>query len=271
MTIENQTTTQAISTPAPQENTQTAPIQQTTTPNFDLNSFFPEDIRKDADFERLSKNFPKDLQAIAKDYYHKNKHFGKARDVVKAEIEAELKATQQFKPEDYQIQLPEGYVIEDNIINTAKTKALELGIKPDVAQQFLNSIFEADKTLEIELEKKQYEANKQALENIKKEWGFDYEQRADTAEKTLMNYVSPQEMDFIHTLPLDQKIIISKIMDKVASKVSEGSIGNNLKQITKSPEEMFNDILNDKTHPYHKGDLKAVNQVFEMLKKPYLQ
>jgi hypothetical protein len=59
-------------------------------------------------------------------------------------------------------------------------------------------------------------------------------------------------------------------MDKVASKVSEGSIGNNLKQITKSPEEMFNDILNDKTHPYHKGDLKAVNQVFEMLKKPYL-
>ena len=225
MTIENQTTTQAISTPAPQENTQTAPIQQNTAPSFDLNSFFPEDIRKDADFERLSKNFPKDLQAIAKDYYHKNKHFGKARDVVKAEIEAELKTTQQFKPEDYQIQLPEGYIIEDNIINTAKTKALELGIKPDVAQQFLNSIFEADKTLEIELEKKQYEANKQALENIKKEWGFDYEQRADTAEKTLMNYVSPQEMDFIHTLPLDQKIIISKIMDKVASKVSEGSIG----------------------------------------------
>jgi len=225
MTIENQTTTQAISTPAPQENTQTAPIQQNTAPSFDLNSFFPEDIRKDADFERLSKNFPKDLQAIAKDYYHKNKHFGKARDVVKAEIEAELKTTQQFKPEDYQIQLPEGYVIEDNIINTAKTKALELGIKPDVAQQFLNSIFEADKQEFVELEKKEFEANKQALENIKKEWGFDYEQRADKARKTLPNYVSQEDMAIIQNLPFNQKIIIDKIMDKVASKVGEGSIG----------------------------------------------
>lgn len=270
MTIENQI--------APTAPAQTNPITETnisqndtqTTPSFDLNSFFPEDIRKDADFERLSKNFPKDLSAIAKDYYHKNKHFGKAREVIEAELKAQLAQPSNFKPEDYQIQLPEDYFIEDNIVNTAKTKALELGIKPEVAQQFLNSIFEADRTQEIELEKQAYEANKQALENIKKEWGYEYEKRADVAEKTLMNYVSPQELEYIHNLPLDQKVIISKIMDKVASKVSEGSIGNNLKQITKSPEEIFNDILNDKTHPYHKGDSKAVNEVFEMLKKPYL-
>ena len=57
-------------------------------------------------------------------------------------------------------------------------------------------------------------------------------------------------MENIHKLPLDQKVLLSKIMDKVASKVSEGSIGNNLKPIVaKSPEEIFNDILKDKTHP----------------------
>jgi hypothetical protein len=265
MTIENQSISQPILT---QETTQTPSIQENSTPSFDLNSFFPEDIRKDADFERLSKNFPKDLQAIAKDYYHKNKHFGKARDVVKAEIEAELKANQQFKPEDYQIKLPEGYAIEDNIINTAKTKALELGIKPDVAQQFLNSIFEADKQEFVELEKKEFEANKQALETLKKEWGFDYEQRADRARKTLPNYVSQEDLAIIENLPFSQKIIIDKIMDKIALKVGEGSVGGNLSSI--SPEEQFQQILKNKDHPYHKGDPKAWNEVFELLKKPYL-
>jgi hypothetical protein len=266
MTIENQTTSQPTSTSSSSpEISQTTPTPETTTPSFDLNSFFPEDIRKDADFERLSKNFPKDLQAIAKDYYHKNKHFGKARDVVKAEIEAELKATQQFKPEDYQIQLPEGYAIEDNIINAAKTKALELGIKPELAQQFLNSIFEADKQESIQLEKKEFEANKQALENIKKEWGFEYEERASKARKTLPNYVSQEDIATIESLPFSQKIIIDKIMDKVASKVGEGSIGGNPSSI--SPKEQYDAILKNKDHPYHKGDLKAVNEVFELLKK----
>ena len=61
-------------------------------------------------------------------------------------------------------------VTKDNIVNTAKTKALELGIKPEVAQQFLNSIFEADRTQEIELERQAYEANKRSLENIKKDY-----------------------------------------------------------------------------------------------------
>jgi hypothetical protein len=241
MTIENQVVAQAPTQVNPSTETNVSQDTQLTTPSFDLNSFFPEDIRKDADFERLSKNFPKDLSAIAKDYYHKNKHFGKARDVVKAEIEAELSKPVEFKPEDYQVNLPEGYSIEDNIVNTAKTKALELGIKPDVAQQFLNSIFEADRTQEIELERQAYEANKQSLENIKKEWGFDYEKRADTAEKTLMNYVSKEDMDFIHTLPLNQKVIISKIMDKVASKVGEGSIGS-IKQSSMTEIDLKNEV-----------------------------
>jgi len=268
MTIENQSISQPLQPISTQETIQTSSIQENSTPSFDINSFFPEDIRKDADFERLSKNFPKDLQAIAKDYYHKNKHFGKARDVVKAEIEAELKANQQFKPEDYQVKLPEGYAIEDNIINTAKTKALELGIKPDVAQQFLNSIFEADKQEFVELEKKEFEANKQALETLKKEWGFDYEQRADRARKTLPNYVSQEDLAIIENLPFSQKIIIDKIMDKIALKVGEGSVGGNLSSI--SPEEQFQQILKNKDHPYHKGDPKAINEVFELLKKPYL-
>jgi hypothetical protein len=241
MTIENQVVAQAPTQVNPSTETNVSQDTQTTTPSFDLNSFFPEDIRKDADFERLSKNFPKDLSAIAKDYYHKNKHFGKARDVVKAEIEAELSKPVEFKPEDYQINLPEGYTIEDNIINTAKTKALELGIKPDVAQQFLNSIFEADKQESIQLDKKEFEANKQALENLKKEWGFDYEERASKARRTLPNYVSQEDIAIIESLPFSQKIIIDKIMDKVASKVGEGSIGS-IKQSSMTEIDLKNEV-----------------------------
>ena len=62
--------TQSINTAPVPTSANITPVDNQTAPAFDINSFFPEDIRKDPDFDRYSKNFPKDLQGIAKDYYH---------------------------------------------------------------------------------------------------------------------------------------------------------------------------------------------------------
>lgn len=246
MTIENQVISQTPIQTNIFPETNNISNEVSTTSNFDLNNFFPEDIRKDADFERLSKNFPKDLSAIAKDYYHKNKHFGKARDVIKAEIEAELSKPVSYNLEDYSYELPEGYQIENEILDVAKNKARELGIKPEIAKQFIKELFTADNQInqklaleELDAEKKKYEDQKLAFESIKKEWGFEYENKVKKAEETLARFTSPEEHNAIANLPLEQKLPIIKMMDKISLLISEGNIGTIAQSNSKMTESDF--------------------------------
>lgn len=213
--------------------TAAAPSTAQSTPSFDINTFFPEDIRKDPDFERYSKNLPKDLESIAKDYYHKNKHFGKARDVVKAELEAELSKPAEYKPEDYSYELPEGYQVENEILDVAKNKAKELGIKPEIAKQFVKELFTADAQIAAKLdaetkaqEKAQYEAEKALIEGLKKEWGYEFDNNLKLADTTLAKLTTPEEYDKIVSLPKDLQATLTKLFHKIGSRMSEGSIGN---------------------------------------------
>lgn len=231
------------STPAPAtQNAETnQPIITTTQPtnSFDYNSFFPEDVRKDPDFERYAKNFPKTQEELAKDYFHKNKHFGKAKEVIRAELEAELNKPVDYKPEDYNYILPEGYEIENEILDVAKTKARELGIKPELAQKFMQEIFNADANLEKTLGQKQYEQEKNAIEALKKDWGYEFQNKLTLANQTLARFTTPDEQNLLEQLPKDSQIIIAKIMQNVGSRISEGNIGTTNQLISKMSESDF--------------------------------
>lgn len=248
----------------------TAPVANQTASSFDINSFFPEDIRKDPDFERYSKNLPKDLESIAKDYYHKNKHFGKARDVVKAELEAQYNKPVEYKPEDYSYELPEGYEIENEILDVAKNKARELGIKPELAKQFVKELFTADAQISAKLaeeakaqEKAQYEAEKAIIDGLKKEWGFEFDNNLKLADATLSKLTTPEEYDKIVSLPKDVQATITKLFHKIGSRMSEGSIGGTGQPIM-SAQSKIDSIMKNPEHPYHKGDNKAVKEVMEL-------
>lgn len=216
-----QNTSQPVNT-APEVSQTTAINQQ---PAFDINSFFPEDVRKDPDFDRYSKNFPKDLQGIAKDYYHKNKHFGKAQDVVRAELEAEFNKPAEYKQEEYSYELPENYEIENEILDVAKNKARELGIKPEIAKQFVKELFTADAQIKGNENKIAYENEKASIENLKKEWGYEYDNNLKLATNTLAKLSSPEDYDKIVSLPKDIQATISKIFHKIGTRMSEGAIG----------------------------------------------
>jgi hypothetical protein len=247
-----------------------SPVANQTAPAFDYNSFFPEDIRKDPEFDKYSKNFPKDLQGIAKDYYHKNKHFGKARDVVKAELEAELNKPAEYKPEDYSYELPEGYEIENEILDVAKNKARELGIKPEIAKQFIKEIFTADAKIANKLdeemqvqEKAKYETEKAITEGLKKEWGFEYENNVKLADTTLAKLTTLEDYNKIVSLPKDIQATIAKVFHKIGTRMSEGAIGGT-GQPTMSAQSKINSIMADPNHAYHRGDHKAVNEVMAL-------
>lgn len=254
---------------APVETT-AAPSATQNTPSFDINTFFPEDIRKDPDFERYSKNLPKDLESIAKDYYHKNKHFGKARDVVKAELEAELSKPAEYKPEDYSYELPEGYQVENEILDVAKNKARELGIKPEIAKQFLKELFTADAQIATKLEaekqaqeKAQYEVEKALIDGLKKEWGYEFDNNLKLAKTTLQKLTTPEEFGKIESLPNDIQATIVKLFHKIGSRMSEGSIGGTGQSIM-SAQGKIDSIMKNPEHPYHRGDTKAVSEVMAL-------
>jgi hypothetical protein len=272
------TTEQILGQSATIDNAQsTAPTEQISNgavnqapQSFDINSFFPEDVRKDPDFERYSKNLPKDLAGIAKDYYHKNKHFGKARDVIKAEVEAELNKPVEYKPEDYSYELPEGYEIEKEILDVAKNKARELGIKPELAKQFVKELFTADAQIasklneEHEAEKKaEYEKNKQITEGLKKEWGYEYANNVKLADTTLAKLTSPEEHNILSSLPIESQAILTKLFHKIGTRMSEGSIGGTGQPIM-SAQSKIDSIMKNAEHPYHKGDGKAVKEVMDL-------
>lgn len=255
--------TQSINTAPVTTSANTAPVDNQTAPAFDINSFFPEDIRKDPDFDRYSKNFPKDLQGIAKDYYHKNKHFGKAQDVIRAELEAELNKPVEYKQEDYSYELPEGYEIENEILDVAKNKARELGIKPEVAKQFIKELFTADAQIKNNENKTFYENEKASLEKLKKEWGYEYDNNLNLASNTLAKLTSPEDYNKIVSLPQDIQATISKIFHKIGTRMSEGAIGGTGQPIM-SAQSKINSIMSDPNHLYHKGDVKAVNEVMSL-------
>lgn len=193
------------------------------TPDFDVSKYFSEDLKSDPDFERLSKNIPNDPIALVKDLYHKTKHFGKVKESVRAELEAE--SVKSFKAEDYKYDLPENYKIEDELLSSANNKAAELGINPDQLKGLMEAIFQTDLQTKIKEEQLQQQANDEALSSLKKEWGVDYDKKANKAETMLQYFTSTEDDKKIQNLPAEAKILLAKLMDKVGQKIAEPSIG----------------------------------------------
>lgn len=236
-----------------------------TTNNFDITKYFSEDLKKDSDFERLSKNIPNDLNALVKDLYHKTKHFGKARDVVKAELEAELNKT--YEENDYQYKMPENYSLEDELLTNAKTKAIELGIKPEQFKSFMETMFESDAKIKFSQEQELKKAEEEAVQSLKKEWGSDYDKKISKAESMLQYFTSSEDDEKIQNLPAETKILLAKMMDKVSQKIQEPTIGK-LSALSSQDDAQskIDTILSNPNHLYHKGDLEAVNEVMNLYK-----
>ena len=233
------------------------------TNDFDVTKYFSEDLKKDADFERLSKNIPNDLNALVKDLYHKTKHFGKARDVVKAELEAEMNKSVSYEENDYQYKMPENYIIENELLSNAKAKAIELGIKPEQFKSFMETMLESDAKIKSSQEQELKKAEEEAVQSLKKEWGNDYDKKISKAETMLQYFTSSEDDEKIQNLPAEAKILLAKMMDKVSQKIQEPTIGK-LNFSPATAQDKINAILQNKDHLYHKGDREATKEMMQL-------
>jgi hypothetical protein len=217
----------------------TAPTSDPAQSIFDVSKYFGEDLRKDPDFERLSKNIPNDPEKLVKDLYHKTKYFGRAKDEVRKELEAELNKPTTYAADQYSYELPENYSIEDELLDSAKTKATELGIKPEQFKELMKSVFETDAKTKLAEDQSQKAADEEALASLKAEWGMDFEKKSVNAEKMLQFLTSPEEDAIVEKLPMEGKLLIAKIMEKVSQKISEPTIGRLESGSKPMTEEIF--------------------------------
>ena len=130
-----------------------------------------------------------------------------------------------YEENDYQHKLPENYTIEDELLNNAKAKAIELGIKPEQFKSFMETMLESDAKIKSLQEQELKKAEEEAVQSLRKEWGTDYDKKASKAETMLQYFTSTEDDEKIQNLPADAKILLAKIMDKVSQKIQEPSIG----------------------------------------------
>lgn len=255
---------------APVESSQntTVSTEQSISNAFDVSKYFSQDLRSDPDFERLSKNIPNDPEKLVKDLYHKTKYFGRAREEVRKELEAELNKPQVFQPDQYSYEMPEGYEIEEELTAAAKQKAIELGVKPEQFKALMETMFQTDKALVSKVEAQTKEANQAALESLKNEWGGNFEKKMEEANRMWQFFTSPEEDAILDKMDGAAKVAISKIMSKIAAKTSESPIGKLNPVASKDAiQAEISRIQQDKAHPYHRGDAAAVQQMFELQKR----
>lgn len=238
-----------------------APINTTSNDNtFDFSKYVTDDLKADPDFDRISQQFPKEGDKFVKEYFHQKKHFGKVRETVRAELEAEMKKPVVYNADQYSYELPENYTIEDEILNTAKTKAAELGISPEAAKSFMSEIFKADSQIEAKLAAETKAAEEKAIANLKSEWGNDYEKRLEKANNTWSRFTSPEDDTLIEKLPMNAKVLLSRVMDKIGQKVSEASIG----KIDTAPKTMTKEIFESKAREIRSSKMSHSEQTAQL-------
>lgn len=261
-------TEQVNGSAAPLESSQNTTPEQSNSNVFDVSKYFSDDLRQDPDFERLAKNIPNDPAKLVKDLYHKTKFFGRAKDEVRKELEAELSKPQIFQADQYTYEMPEGYNIEEELTATAKQKAMELGIKPEQFKGLMEEMFKADHALTSKQELQAKEANDAAIESLKNEWGSNYDKKMEEANRMWQFLTSPEEDAILDKMDATAKVAISKIMSKIAAKTSETPIGKLNPVASKDAiQAEIARIQQDKAHPYHRGDPSAVQQMFDLQKR----
>jgi len=226
----------------------------TTETSFDVSRYFGDDLKSDPDFERLSKSIPTDPAKIIKDLYHKTKFFGKAREQVRKEIEEENAANvKTFKEEDYTYQPPEGVELNQDLYASAKAKALELGIAPDKFSSFYDSVLKREIELSTKAKEESELSHQKALDDLKKEWGSRFEERMARANERWQFFTGTEDDSLLDNLDANGKVALTKIMDKIAEKISDPVIG---KVNRVAPDEITADNFRQKL-----ADLEANNAI----------
>lgn len=212
-----------------QETSTEESTQETTqSPAFNLGEYFPEDVRSDPDFERISKNMPLDKpEMLAKELYHKTKHFGKVKEEMRKELEGE--SNKEYAPEDYSYEAPENYEANEEILGVVKAKAQELGVKPEAFKALVESFMGSEQGVLSQMQEQQEEdfntRLKEEADYLKSKTGLDSEKLIEQANAHWANFADPRHKDMLKGFDKGSQLVIADLLNNLTSKVGEPITG----------------------------------------------
>lgn len=227
------------------ETVQETSTEESATPSFNLGGYFPDDVKNDPDFERISKNMNLDDPAlIAKDLFHKTKHFGKVKEEMRKELESE--SNKEYAPEEYIVETPENYEANEEILTAVKNKAQELGINPESFKSLVQSFMGSEQGVINQMQEQQ-EADfnaqlKEEADFIKSKTGLDSEKLIEQSKTTWANFADPKYKDIFNNFDKGSQLVIADLLNNVASKISEPSTGKQAPNYPMSIESAKNKI-----------------------------
>lgn len=212
---------------------------------FNFAEYFPEDVKSDPDFERISKNMPLDKpDLLAKDLYHKTKHFGKVKDEMRKELEGEF--NKKYTPEEYSYELPENYQANEELLGSVKAKALELGVKPEafkaLVETFTGQEQEFISKMQADAEAEFNAKLKEESDFLKGKHGADADALIEKSKTTWANFVDPRYKELFDNFDKGTQLVLSDMLSNIASRVSEPSVGKQEPKYEMSKESALSKI-----------------------------
>lgn len=159
----------------------------------------------------------KDINGLAKSYIHLEKKLGAPKEPEK------------YEADKYTYDLPENYKANGNILDEVKSKAVELGLKPEAFKTLVETFTNKEMAFMLDESKKQEEEFNNQLnaekEFIKGKTGQEADKLIETSKGTWQKFVDPRYKDLFDNFDKGTQIVLADLMNSIASKVSEPNTG----------------------------------------------
>jgi len=204
------------------ESVETTPVE-TNNETVNETSFIDQITDEEIKGSKSLSNF-KDINGLAKSYINLEKKLGSPKE------------PETFLPEDYSYELPENYNANEDLLNSVKEKAIELGVKPEAFKQLVKTFTSEESELLNNIQAESDAKITEMQEELKKEWGSAYDHNLKEAENTFQRFASESDQEAFANLTPEGQFAVAKIMHNVGKQIAEptqGSIGNQKTTLTK--------------------------------------
>ena len=243
-------------------------------------SELPEELQADETLNNI-----RDIPSMAKMLVNAQKMVGKDK-VVLPGADATPEDYQSFyrslgvpdSPDKYGLKKPEDFP-EDMPFDEAQVKeyaevAHKNGLMPSQVKALYDWYNEKTQTTYKNVSLAEADAREKAEQVLKDEWGEQYSELLNKAQKAIAAYIPQEERDFLKRPEIGNNPIIIKALAKVGEGLSEDQLALSDEPDTgASAQAEINRIMGDPNHAYHNksapGHRAAVNEVADLYKRIY--
>jgi hypothetical protein len=241
--------------------------------NLDWKSSLPSELANDPTILQF-----KDIESLAKTVIHQQKQMGSRIPLPKNDDEYNELYNKLGRPEDaskYKTKIPEGMdsYFEENTLNEFKNVAHQIGLN----QKQLDALIEYQtKSIQYSLEKQPAVLSAQKNEteqNLKQEWGIDYDKKIRAAQRGLQVYGDPEIAELMNTAAGNNPAVVklfARLGAEVTEDMTQNTQNNNLAISRLDAKDEIEQIFTNYDHPYfngkhpeHKSAVERVRQLHE--------